>query len=44
VSTTLPVRSVRLVKPDGVANLSLENSAWKMSIEPYDGAIVEWQQ
>jgi endo-1,4-beta-mannosidase len=44
VSTTLPVRSIRLVKPDGLANLSLENSAWKISIEPYDGAIVEWQQ
>jgi endo-1,4-beta-mannosidase len=44
VSTTLPVRSIRLVKPDGLANLSLGNSAWKMAIEPYEGAIVEWQQ
>jgi hypothetical protein len=44
VSTTLPVRSIRLVKPDGLAILPLGNSAWKMSIEPYDGAIVEWQQ
>jgi len=44
VSTTLPLSSVNRVDPDGAKSLMIEKSSWKMEIEPFDGAIVEWKQ
>jgi endo-1,4-beta-mannosidase len=44
VESTLPLISIRSIGSDGSKNLTLQNRSWKMSIEPYDGAIVEWQQ
>ncbi len=44
VSTTLPVAAVRRVDPDALKNLTLQNSSWSMQIDPYQAAVVEWQQ
>jgi endo-1,4-beta-mannosidase len=44
VATTLPVVTVRRVDPDGLKNLTLKNSSWSMQIDPYQAAVVEWQQ
>jgi hypothetical protein len=43
VSTSLPVRSICQVTREGTQSLVLEDGCWKMSIDPYDGAIVEWK-
>jgi len=44
VSTNLPVASIRQVDPDGMKTLTLKNSSWTMQMDPYQGAVVEWQQ
>jgi beta-galactosidase len=44
VSTTLSLRSVSRVDFDGLKPLPLQGSSWKMQLEPYDGAIVEWKK
>jgi hypothetical protein len=44
VQTTLPVRSISRIEPDGARSLTLDKSSWKMQIEPYDGAIAEWKE
>ena len=44
ISTTLPLTVIRRIDPDGAKNLTLNNSSWMMQIEPYDAAVVEWQQ
>jgi hypothetical protein len=44
VSTSLPVANIRQVDPDGVKNLTLKNSSWTMQMDPYQAAVVEWQQ
>lgn len=43
-STTLPLSSIHRIESDGAKSLTLEKFNWKMQIEPFDGAIVEWKQ
>lgn len=43
ITSTRTLRSLRLIGPDGPRALVPEGSGWKMEIEPYDGAIVEWR-
>ena len=42
VTSRLPVRSVRLVTPAGAQPLEVKDGGWQLSLEGYDGAIVEW--
>lgn len=44
VRTRLPIRSLRLVTPDGATPLSLSGKDWKMEMKPYEGAVVEWTE
>lgn len=44
VSSTLPLRSIRRIEQDGTKPLDMHESTWRLQIEAYDGAIVEWQQ
>jgi hypothetical protein len=43
ISTSSPVKSVRQIGPDGPKALPIEGSNWKMDLEPYEAAIVEWK-
>jgi len=43
VSTTLPLRSVSRITPDGSASLPLQGSSWKIDMQPYDTVIAEWK-
>jgi hypothetical protein len=43
VSTTLPVSSLAVIRPEGPQTLQAGNGVWKMQLEPYAGAIVEWK-
>ena len=43
ISTSLPVKSVRQIGPEGSKALSVEGSNWTMELEPYEAAIVEWK-
>ena len=42
VTTSLSVKSLRLITPRGPQAISLEGKSWKMVLTPYEGAIVEW--
>jgi len=39
----LPIHSLTQVTPQGVRPLAVNGSGWKIDIEPYDGAVVEWK-
>jgi endo-1,4-beta-mannosidase len=43
VTTSQPVHALRIITPDGPRSLALTGSAWKMNLDPYATAIVEWQ-
>jgi hypothetical protein len=43
VSTTLPVRSITQVTPDGPKAIQLQGSIWKIAMQPHDTVIVEWK-
>jgi len=43
ISTSLPVKSVRQIGPESSKALPVEGSTWKMDVEPYEAAIVEWK-
>jgi hypothetical protein len=43
VSTTLQLRSVSRITPDGSTSLPLQGSTWKIDMQPYDTVIVEWK-
>ena len=43
ISTSLPVKSVRQIGPEGSKALSVEGSNWTMELESYEAAIVEWK-
>jgi len=43
ISTSLPVKSVRQIGPESSKVLPVEGSNWKMDLEPYEAAIVEWK-
>jgi hypothetical protein len=43
ISTSLSVKSIRQIGPDGPKPLSLNGSTWKMDLQPYEAEIVEWK-
>lgn len=43
VVTTLPVKSLHQLTPAGTSPLPLHGSSWTMDLQPYGGAVVEWQ-
>jgi hypothetical protein len=44
VLTTLPIRSLSLITPEGPRALKPDGSGWKMEIGAYEGAVVEWKE
>jgi endo-1,4-beta-mannosidase len=44
VTASASLRSVSQVTSDGNAALSLEGSAWKMKLDPFGTAIIEWKK
>ncbi len=44
VETDLPLRSLLQVTDTGLQALSPERRGWKMSLGPYEGAVIEWKQ
>jgi endo-1,4-beta-mannosidase len=44
ISAALPIHSLVLISPEGQKPISIEGSSWKMEIDPYEGAIIEWKQ
>jgi hypothetical protein len=43
VTTSEPVHTLRLMTPEGPRNLPLTGSIWKMDMDPYATAVVEWK-
>ena len=43
ITTSLPVKSARQIGPDSSKALPMEGSGWKMDLDPYEAAIVEWK-
>jgi hypothetical protein len=43
VVTTLPVKSLDQLTPAGASPLPLHGSSWTMDLQPYGGAVVQWQ-
>ena len=43
LTTTLPLRSLHQVTPAGLDPIPLHGSRWTMDLEPYGGAVLEWQ-
>ena len=43
VTTREPVHMLRLVTPEGLNDLPLTGSVWKMGMDPYATAVVEWK-
>jgi endo-1,4-beta-mannosidase len=43
VTCGLPVKSVHQITPTGVQPLAIEDGRWHLTLEGYDGAIVEWK-
>jgi len=44
VSTTLPIRTVSRIDPDGSKPLQMQGSTWKMQVGPFDAVVVEWRK
>jgi hypothetical protein len=43
VSTTLPIRELRQIAPDGVRELAARGSGWQVEIDAWDGVVAEWR-
>jgi len=43
VTTTLPVRALSLITPEGPKALGLQGSTWQMELAAYEGAVVQWR-
>jgi endo-1,4-beta-mannosidase len=43
ITSTQVLHTLRRITPEGPQMLMLEGSGWKMEVEPFDGAIVEWK-
>lgn len=43
ITTTLPVRSLRLIGAEGAKALALDGSHWTMELAGLDGEVVEWR-
>ena len=44
VTTTLPIRSLSRITPEGPQALKLDGSGWKMEIGAFEGVVVEWKE
>ena len=44
VVTTLPIRSLSRITPEGPQALKLDGSGWKMEIGAFEGVVVEWKE
>jgi beta-galactosidase len=44
VSTILPVRNVSRVEADGSKAIEMQGRRWRMQIDPFDAAVVEWSK
>jgi hypothetical protein len=44
VTETIPMRSLRVVLPEGPQSLARDGSTWKIDLAPYEGAVVEWTE
>ncbi len=44
VLSSLPLHSIREIDPTGAKSIPLAHSRWQMQIDPYNAAVVEWQQ
>jgi endo-1,4-beta-mannosidase len=42
VSSQLPLKQIRLVRPTGFQQIELGHQGWNMTLEGFNGAIVEW--
>ena len=42
VTTSLPVKSVRQITPEGPRPLAMKKRQWELTIAAWDGAVVEW--
>lgn len=43
VRATRPIHSVTAVAPDGTHSVKLDGSTWKVQLEPFAGAVMEWK-
>ena len=43
LATDRPIHSLRQITPEGPRDLPLTESAWKMNMDPYATAVVEWR-
>jgi endo-1,4-beta-mannosidase len=43
VHSSLPLTSLRHIRPEGPEPLELQDGGWRMELEGYDGVIVAWQ-
>jgi len=43
VTSTLPIHTLTLIAPEGPLPLSMQERSWKMELQPYSGAVVEWK-
>jgi hypothetical protein len=43
ISSTAPLHTIKRITPDGVTAVSLQGSAFKLQLAPYDGTILEWK-
>jgi endo-1,4-beta-mannosidase len=44
ISTTVPAHAINRIWPEGSKPLTMQGSAWKMDIGPYEAVIVEWKE
>jgi endo-1,4-beta-mannosidase len=43
VFTTKPAHSISRITPEGSTPVQMDGSSWKLSLDAYDGAILEWK-
>jgi len=43
IVTTLPLKSLHQLAPAGTSSIQLRGSSWTMELQPYGGAVLEWQ-
>lgn len=43
VTTTLLIHTLALIAPERTHSLSMQGASWKMELQPYSGAVVEWK-
>lgn len=42
LTTTLPVKSLSRVTSEGLQPLRREGAGWRISLKPYEGAVLRW--